>query len=176
MPCHKTIFVDHEIIVTHLKKSWDNFLFSRIATVDSFQGNESDVVVTCYVRSNQGQGIGFVNAPNRINVAHTRCRREMIVIGDIECLKLQEDGNIFKRMERAIERDGQVIRINQLTATAIMNDEVIALELATPVSTVKPIAMAPVMPKKTAVTPIAKEKPKPQLLPRNAEWEQPTLF
>ncbi|MCF6177047.1 MAG: AAA domain-containing protein [Victivallaceae bacterium] len=158
------------------EKSWENFLFSRIATVDSFQGNESDVVVTCYVRSNQEQGIGFVNAPNRINVAHTRCRREMIVIGDIECLKHQEEGNIFKRMERAIERDGQVIQINHLTATAILNDEAVALELATPVPILDPAVPKPIIPKKTAVAPVVKPKPKPQILPRDAEWEQPTLF
>jgi hypothetical protein len=160
------------------EKSWNNFLFSRIATVDSFQGNESDVVVTCYVRSNQNQGIGFVNAPNRINVAHTRCRREMIVIGDIECLKLQEDGNIFKRMERAIERDGQVIRINQLTATALLNDETVALELAPAADTIKALDPAPVITKKIVVEPVVEPtvQGKPQLLPRNAEWEQPTLF
>ncbi len=156
------------------EKDWENFLFSRIATVDSFQGNESDVVITCYVRSNQNSGIGFVNAPNRINVAHTRCRREMIVVGDIECLKCQEDGNIFKRMERAIARDGQIICINQSTATAILNDEPVALDTA-PVNTVDPVIL-PSTAKKMIVTPIVEVKPEPQILPRNGEWEQPSLF
>ena len=159
------------------KKDWENFLFSRIATVDSFQGNESDAVITCYVRSNQNSGIGFVNAPNRINVAHTRCRREMIVIGDIECLKRQEAGNIFKRMERAIARDGQIICINQSTATAILNDETALLELAQSVKTPAPVMVANIA-EKTIATPVVKikPKPKPQILPRNAEWEQPSLF
>ena len=87
-------------------------LFTRIATVDSFQGGESDVVVICYVRSNKGKGIGFVDDANRINVAHTRARREMVIVGDIDCLKSQARNNIFHRMERACERDGELVIVD----------------------------------------------------------------
>jgi superfamily I DNA and/or RNA helicase len=93
---------------------WNDFLFSRVATVDSFQGGESDVVIICYVRSNKDDGIGFIDNPNRINVAHTRCRREMHIIGDIECLKRQSKGEIFDRLERAFRRDGEIIEITKL--------------------------------------------------------------
>jgi superfamily I DNA and/or RNA helicase len=88
---------------------WQNFLFSRIATVDSFQGGESDVVIICYVRSNEAEGIGFIDNPNRINVAHTRCRREMHIVGDMDCLKRQAQSNIFERLERAFKRDGEIL-------------------------------------------------------------------
>jgi senataxin len=90
---------------------WKNFLFTRIATVDSFQGGESDVVIICYVRSNSHGGIGFIDNPNRINVAHTRCRREMHIVGDLECLKRQARSKIFERLERAFRRDGEIISI-----------------------------------------------------------------
>ena len=90
---------------------WARFLHTRISTVDSFQGGESDAVIICYVRSNESNGIGFVDDPNRINVAHTRCRREMIIIGDIQCLKNQSRNSIFQRLERAIDRDGEIIEI-----------------------------------------------------------------
>jgi hypothetical protein len=90
-------------------KNWNYFLENRISTVDSFQGGESDAVIICYVRSNNTGRIGFVDDANRINVAHTRCRKEMIVVGDIECLKSGAGNEIFKRLERTIYRDGTII-------------------------------------------------------------------
>ncbi|QSH40425.1 AAA domain-containing protein [Lentisphaerota bacterium ZTH] len=92
-------------------RRWKHFLLTRVATVDSFQGGESDVVIICYVRSNKGGGIGFVDNPNRINVAHTRCRREIIITGDLKTLKAQAGSNIFRRMERAFYRDGEIIQV-----------------------------------------------------------------
>ncbi len=88
---------------------WRNFINLNISTVDSFQGGESDVTIICYVRSNNKRGIGFVGAPNRINVAHTRSRREMYIIGDMDCLENQGKSNIFVRMKRALARDGQYV-------------------------------------------------------------------
>ena len=81
--------------------------------MDSFQGGESDIVIICYVRSNENGGIGFIDNPNRINVAHTRCRREINIVGDLECLKRQARNNIFVRMERAFRRDGEVIHVTE---------------------------------------------------------------
>ena len=94
-------------------KRWNNFVHSKIATVDSFQGSESDIVIICYVRSNKNEGIGFVDNPNRINVAHTRCRRELVIVGDLEGLKRQAENNIFDRMSRAFSRDGELIEVNE---------------------------------------------------------------
>ena len=94
-------------------KVWDFFLQNRISTVDSFQGGESDAVIICYVRSNFAGNVGFVDDPNRINVAHTRCRREMIVVGDIDFLKTASDGDLFSRLERNVNRDGEVIELTE---------------------------------------------------------------
>lgn len=97
------------------KGEWEIFLSMRISTVDSFQGGESDAVVISYVRSNEEHGVGFVDEPNRINVAHTRCRRELIVVGDFKCLKEGGGGRIFNRMERAFARDGRTIDMSMDT-------------------------------------------------------------
>ncbi len=94
-------------------EQWRQFLRRRVATVDSFQGGESDAVVISYVRSNAGRGIGFVGDPNRVNVAHTRCRREMIIVGDIGNLKTQARTRIFHRMERAFVRDGEAVDVTE---------------------------------------------------------------
>lgn len=93
-------------------EDWRMFLRRRIATVDSFQGGESDLVIISYVRSNPGGGIGFVDNPNRINVAHTRCRKELVIIGDLECLKRQARNDIFIRMERSFRRDGEILDVD----------------------------------------------------------------
>lgn len=44
-------------------------------------------MIISYVRSNENHVIGFSDNPNRINVAHTRCRKELYIVGDLECLK-----------------------------------------------------------------------------------------
>ncbi len=90
------------------ESEWRAFLSSRISTVDGFQGDESDVVIISYVRSNDDGGIGFVDDQNRINVAHTRARREMYIVCDIDCLTRQSCSGIFEKMRRAIQRDGVV--------------------------------------------------------------------
>ncbi len=93
------------------ESAWNSFLYDSVSTVDAFQGSESDAVIISYVRSNDGKGIGFVDDPNRINVAHTRCRREMVIIGDIECLIKQSKNDIFNRMKRGIARDGKIVEV-----------------------------------------------------------------
>ena len=50
-----------------------------VATVDSFQGQEADIVLVCTVRT---KGVGFVGNKRRLNVALTRASRVSRVIGD----------------------------------------------------------------------------------------------
>ncbi len=97
------------------EETWQNFLHDRISTVDSFQGGESDVVIISYVRSG-GKGIGFVDDPSRVNVTHTRSRREMIVVGDGEHLCGKARNRIFLRMLRAFARDGIVEELTEESA------------------------------------------------------------
>lgn len=54
----------------------------RASTVDSFQGQESDVVIISLVRSNDQGDIGFLKDYRRMNVALTRAREQLWVIGD----------------------------------------------------------------------------------------------
>ena len=53
-----------------------------INTVDGFQGRERDVVYLSLVRSNERQEIGFLADYRRMNVAITRAKKYLIVIGD----------------------------------------------------------------------------------------------
>ena len=43
-------------------------------TVDNYQGEESDLVIGSFVRSNDGGQMGFVGDANRLNVAISRAR------------------------------------------------------------------------------------------------------
>jgi predicted DNA helicase len=54
----------------------------EIDTVDGFQGREKEVVIVTLVRSNSQGEIGFLSDTRRTNVALTRARRKLIVIGD----------------------------------------------------------------------------------------------
>ncbi|QDH81407.1 AAA family ATPase [Echinicola soli] len=53
-----------------------------IGTIDGFQGQERDVVLISLVRSNEQGEIGFLADTRRMNVALTRAKRKLIVIGD----------------------------------------------------------------------------------------------
>jgi superfamily I DNA and/or RNA helicase len=54
----------------------------RISTIDSFQGQEKEVIVLSLVRSNDDGDIGFLKDYRRMNVALTRAQEQLFVIGD----------------------------------------------------------------------------------------------
>jgi predicted DNA helicase len=54
----------------------------EIDSVDGFQGREKEVVVLSLVRSNPEGDLGFLADVRRMNVALTRARRKLLVIGD----------------------------------------------------------------------------------------------
>lgn len=54
----------------------------EIGTVDSFQGREKEAVIISFVRSNSDGEIGFLKDVRRTNVAVTRARRHVCLIGD----------------------------------------------------------------------------------------------
>lgn len=54
----------------------------HIKTIDGFQGEERDVIYISLVRSNDRQEIGFLSDLRRMNVAITRAKKKLVVIGD----------------------------------------------------------------------------------------------
>ncbi|TMI74863.1 MAG: hypothetical protein E6H09_03200 [Bacteroidetes bacterium] len=54
----------------------------RISTVDSFQGQEKENIIVSLVRSNDDGDIGFLKDYRRMNVAITRAKEQLFVIGD----------------------------------------------------------------------------------------------
>lgn len=61
-------------------------------TVDSFQGNQADVVAISLVRNNEeevGRGIGFLDDPGRMNVLLSRAERLLVIVGSWEFFSYQ---------------------------------------------------------------------------------------
>lgn len=54
----------------------------RISTIDSFQGQEKENIILSLVRSNEDGDIGFLKDYRRMNVAITRAKEQLFVIGD----------------------------------------------------------------------------------------------
>ena len=51
-------------------------------TVDGFQGGESDIIIISCVRANYEKQIGFLKASKRLNVALTRAKFSLIILGN----------------------------------------------------------------------------------------------
>ena len=66
--------------VTAAKEIFPKLL--RISTIDSFQGQEKQTIIVSLVRSNDDGDIGFLKDYRRMNVAITRAKENLFVIGD----------------------------------------------------------------------------------------------
>lgn len=75
-----------------------------VNTIDSFQGQERDIVCISLVRSNTKNEIGFLSDIRRMNVAMTRARKKLIVIGDSATLSSSIFYKVF--IEYVEEKNG----------------------------------------------------------------------
>ena len=75
----------------------------EIDSVDGFQGREKEVVVISLVRSNARGEIGFLQEVRRMNVAMTRARRKLLVVGDSATLSTDP---FYRRMIDTFETLG----------------------------------------------------------------------
>jgi senataxin len=81
----------------------------EVDTVDGFQGREKDVVLLCCVRANKSGEAGFFGDVRRLNVALTRAKHHMFVIGDLGTLSSAVPA--FKSLSGDARRRGCVVQL-----------------------------------------------------------------
>jgi len=59
---------------------------------DNYQGEESDIVIASLTRSNKNGNIGFMAAPQRLNVLISRARNGLIIVGNAETFIASKSG------------------------------------------------------------------------------------
>lgn len=76
----------------------------RISTIDSFQGQEKETIILSLVRSNDEGEIGFLKDYRRMNVAITRAKERLYVIGDSATIGAD---NFYNRFLSYVEKHGE---------------------------------------------------------------------
>ena len=83
-------------------------------TVDGFQGQERDVIMISLVRANDKGRIGFLGDLRRMNVAITRARMKLMILGDAPTLTRHA---FYKELYEYIWENGQVITVQPPSPT-----------------------------------------------------------
>nr|WP_302416651.1 AAA domain-containing protein [uncultured Romboutsia sp.] len=95
-------------------KDYFTVLNVEIDTVDAFQGRETDIVIYSIVRSNQEGNIGFLSDARRLNVALSRAKELLIIVGDSQCVTSKVSNNMFREIYEYItinEEECKIIEV-----------------------------------------------------------------
>jgi superfamily I DNA and/or RNA helicase len=101
VPYKKQVEIIRKELHRRQSKFGENGLSSRVATLDSYQGKEKDVIIFGFTRSNNKGQIGFMTELRRLNVSLTRARHQLIMIGDSVTLSNTPDEK-FARLVKAL--------------------------------------------------------------------------
>ncbi|PYH78053.1 P-loop containing nucleoside triphosphate hydrolase protein [Aspergillus uvarum CBS 121591] len=76
----------------------------KLSTIDNYQGEESEVVIASLTRSNRNGDVGFMAAPERLNVLLSRARNILIMVGNLETFASSRRGqtcwtSLFDRLK-----------------------------------------------------------------------------
>ncbi|KAL4797814.1 P-loop containing nucleoside triphosphate hydrolase protein [Aspergillus venezuelensis] len=81
----------------------------KLSTIDNYQGEESDIVIATLTRSNNEGDIGFMIAPQRLNVLISRARDVLIMIGNSKTFISSRKGeHVWKPFVDQLQKSGQL--------------------------------------------------------------------
>ena len=80
----------------------------EVKTVDGFQGREKEIIIISTVRSNSHGNIGFLKDLRRLNVAITRAKRKLIIIGNANTLITNPT---YARLIEFVESENLLVKI-----------------------------------------------------------------
>ncbi|OQD90595.1 hypothetical protein PENANT_c001G07088 [Penicillium antarcticum] len=81
----------------------------KLSTIDNYQGEESEIVIASLTRSNKEGDIGFMAAPERLNVLLSRARNVLILVGNSETFVSSRKGrNTWKPLIDQLKYDGHL--------------------------------------------------------------------
>lgn len=78
-----------------------------VNTVDAFQGDEAEIVIFCCTRT--CHQTNFFKDPRRLNVAFSRAKNELIIIGSLKYFDSYDDTSVLPRVAEYIRKHGNVI-------------------------------------------------------------------
>lgn len=82
-------------------------MLTNSVLLDNYQGEESEIVLASLTRSNNSGDIGFMSAPERLNVLLSRARNALIMIGNSETFKNARKGqNLWRRFFSLLQQHG----------------------------------------------------------------------
>ncbi len=79
----------------------------KVDTIDSYQGKENDIVIVSLVRSNASGIQGYVSSENRANVALSRAKEALFIIGNSEMWNNHNEGSAFGRVFKYISEHSE---------------------------------------------------------------------
>ena len=82
----------------------------KVMSVDGFQGSEAEIIILSFVRSNHKKSVGFLKDFQRLNVALTRAKHHLVMIGDTDTLQ-QSDCNDLQNL--IVEMKGRSVVVDQ---------------------------------------------------------------
>ena len=108
-PSQITVLTTYSAQMFHLQKLMRNdsmFAGVNITVVDNYQGEENEIVLLSLVRSNSNKKVGFLKTENRINVALSRARNGLYVIGNLELFA--EVSEKWANIVRLLQKEDQI--------------------------------------------------------------------
>ncbi|CAG0916689.1 unnamed protein product [Notodromas monacha] len=110
-PSQITILTGYSGQLFVFKKAIDRFPMCRevrITLVDNYQGEENDIILLSLVRSNLDGNIGFLRTDNRVNVALSRAKQGLFIVGNMDILSA--GSGLWMKIKNVLEKDKQIGR------------------------------------------------------------------